>query len=67
MPQDTQKQILEYVKESCADFQSFQDQCEAYVELYGPMVLNMARQYLKPELCTQLGFCPTSDEIIFKA
>lgn len=58
--QGTQKEILDYVKQSCKDFEAFEEQCESYVDLYGPTVLNVAKQYLKPELCTQLGFCPPS-------
>lgn len=56
--QESQKQILEYVKQSCQDFQAFADQCATYIELYGPLVLNMAKGYLTPALCEQLGFCP---------
>ena len=66
LAQETQKEILEYVKQSCADFQSFKDQCEGYIDLYGPMIIQMAKQYLKPELCTQLGFCPAQG-ILFSA
>jgi hypothetical protein len=55
---ESQKQILEYVKQSCQDFQAFADQCATYIELYGPLVLNMAKGYLTPALCEQLGFCP---------
>lgn len=56
--QKTQKHILDYVKQQCDDFSAFKEQCVSYVELYGPLALNMARQYLSPDLCTQLGFCP---------
>jgi saposin len=57
--QDTQKQILEYAKEACQTFgPDFKDQCLNYVELYGPLVVNMVVQYLKPELCIEAGYCP---------
>jgi len=56
--QKSQKQILEYVKQSCQDFQAFADQCSAYIDLYGPLILNMAKRYLNPALCQELGFCP---------
>jgi hypothetical protein len=67
--QKSQKQILEYVKQSCQDFQAFAEQCSTYIDLYGPLVLNMARGYLTPALCTELGFCPksTSDVLEFSA
>lgn len=55
--QATQKEILDYIKQNCESFQAFADQCATYIDLYGPLVLNMAKQYLKPELCSQLGFC----------
>lgn len=50
--QDTQKQILEYAKEACTTLgPNFQDQCLNYVELYGPLVINMIVQVpLKPFL-----------------
>lgn len=60
--QDTQREILDYVKQSCKDFQSFEEQCENYIDLYGPTILAMAKQYLKPELCAQLGFCKAAGE-----
>jgi saposin len=57
--QDTQKQILEYAKEACQAFgPNFKDQCLNYVELYGPLVVNMIVQYLKPQLCIDAGYCP---------
>ena len=57
--QDTQKQILEYAKEACSGLgPNFKDQCLNYVELYGPLVVNMIVQYLKPELCIDAGYCP---------
>ncbi|BDA48770.1 probable prosaposin [Coccomyxa sp. Obi] len=56
---DTQKQILEYAKEACeAIGPNFKDQCLNYVELYGPLVVNMIVQYLKPQLCIDAGYCP---------
>ena len=57
--QDTQKQILEYAKEACSSLgPNLKDQCLNYVELYGPLVVNMIVQYLKPELCIDAGYCP---------
>ena len=57
--QDTQKQILEYAKEACSSLgPNIKDQCLNYVELYGPLVVNMIVQYLKPELCIDVGYCP---------
>jgi saposin len=45
--QDTQKQILQYAKEACQTLgPNFQDQCLNYVELYGPLVINMVVQVL---------------------
>eukprot|EP00887_Chlorella_sp_A99_P007294 scaffold2.g7294.t1 len=39
--------------------QDFKAQCIQYVELYAPLVLNMAITYLQPEpLCARLGYCP---------
>ena len=37
---------------------NIKDQCLNYVELYGPLVVNMIVQYLKPELCIDVGYCP---------
>ena len=56
--QATQKQILEYAKQMCSSLTTFHDQCLAYVELYGPLVFNMLVQYLTPELCITLSYCP---------
>ncbi len=57
--QDTQKRILEYAKEACSSLgPNLKDQCLNYVELYGPLVVNMIVQYLKPELCIDAGYCP---------
>jgi hypothetical protein len=59
LSQDTQKQILEYAKEACSTLgPNLKDQCLNYVELYGPLVVNMIVQYLKPELCIDAGYCP---------
>lgn len=62
--QDTQKQLLEYIKQNCQNFEAFADQCAAYIDLYGPLVINMAKSYLKPTLCSQLGFCPKASDSI---
>jgi saposin len=54
----TQRQILDYAKQGCEVFQDFKQQCETYVDVYGPLVLNMALQYLQPmPLCTRMGYC----------
>ena len=42
----------------CSTLTTFHDQCLAYVELYGPLVFNMLVQYLTPELCITLSYCP---------
>ncbi|KAK9839502.1 hypothetical protein WJX81_006179 [Elliptochloris bilobata] len=55
---EMQKQILEYAKQMCTSLSTFHDQCLAYVELYGPLVFNMLVQYLTPELCVTLSYCP---------
>ncbi|PSC71700.1 proactivator polypeptide-like [Micractinium conductrix] len=58
----TQAEVLDYAKEGCAMFQDFKDQCEAYVTLYGPLVLNMAISYLQPDsLCSTMGYCKAVD------
>ncbi|KAK9812736.1 hypothetical protein WJX72_002865 [[Myrmecia] bisecta] len=56
---NTQKEIIEYAKEACAVLKQMEDQCDVYVETYGPLVLNMAMQYLQPNLCpSSAGPCP---------
>ena len=63
--QATQKQILEYAKQMCSSLSTYHDQCLAYVELYGPLVFNMLVQYLTPQLCITLSYCPpTADQAI---
>ncbi len=56
--QETQKQILQYAKQMCSSLSTYHDQCLAYVELYGPLVFNMLVQYLTPQLCVTLSYCP---------
>ena len=57
--QDTQKEILVYAHEACHVFPGFEDQCEVYVNMYGPLVLGIVQQYLQPDaMCGRLGFCP---------
>ena len=52
--QDTQKQILEYAKEACTALgPNLHDQCLNYVELYGPLVVNMLVQVRT--LCTMFS------------
>ncbi|GAB4819732.1 hypothetical protein N2152v2_006778 [Parachlorella kessleri] len=54
----TQREILAYAKQGCEVFQDYKQQCETYVELYGPLILSMALQYLQPQqLCTRMGYC----------
>lgn len=57
--QETQKQILEYAHDACHVFPGFEDQCEMYVNMYGPLVMGIIQQYLQPDaMCGRLGFCP---------
>ena len=56
--QDTQKSLLNYAKDACGTFPAFEDQCEAYVEAYGPIALATAIAYMQPALCSNIGFCP---------
>ncbi len=55
--QDTQKQILEYAKEACTALgPNLHDQCLNYVELYGPLVVNMIVQvWLSPAVSSRVG------------
>lgn len=57
--QETQKEILEYAHDACHVFPGFEDQCEMYVNMYGPLVMGIIQQYLQPDaMCGRLGFCP---------
>ena len=57
--QETQKEILEYAHDACHVFPGFEDQCEIYVNMYGPLVMGVIQQYLQPDaMCSRLGFCP---------
>jgi hypothetical protein len=57
--QETQKEILVYAHEACHVFPGFEDQCEMYVNMYGPLVMGIIQQYLQPDaMCGRLGFCP---------
>ena len=57
--QETQKEILEYAHDACHVFPGFEDQCETYVNMYGPLVMGIIQQYLQPDaMCSRLGFCP---------
>ncbi|KAL3143002.1 hypothetical protein ABBQ38_003281 [Trebouxia sp. C0009 RCD-2024] len=56
---ETQKEILEYAHDACHVFPGFEDQCEMYVNMYGPLVMGIIQQYLQPDaMCGRLGFCP---------
>ncbi|DBA91183.1 TPA: hypothetical protein ACH3X2_004060 [Trebouxia sp. C0005] len=56
---ETQKEILVYAHEACHVFPGFEDQCEMYVNMYGPLVMGIIQQYLQPDaMCGRLGFCP---------
>ena len=57
--QETQKEILVYAHEACHVFPGFEDQCEMYINMYGPLVMGIIQQYLQPDaMCGRLGFCP---------
>jgi hypothetical protein len=44
-----QAQIVDYAKQACSVFPSYQATCEADVEQYAPMAFGMALAYLQPE------------------
>lgn len=57
--QETQKEILVYAHEACHVFPGLEEQCEMYVNMYGPLVMGIIQQYLQPDaMCGRLGFCP---------
>jgi saposin len=54
-----QAQIVDYAKQACSVFPSYQATCEADVEQYAPMAFGMVLAYLQPEqVCIQLKMCP---------
>jgi len=56
---ELQGQLIEYAKQACAVFPSFQPTCEADVDQYAPMVFGMMLAYLQPDqVCIQLKMCP---------
>lgn len=46
---ELQAQIIDFAKQACSVFPSFQPTCEADVDQYAPMVFGMALAYLQPE------------------
>jgi hypothetical protein len=46
---ELQQQMVDYAKQACSVFPSFQASCEADVDQYAPMVFGMALAYLQPE------------------
>lgn len=44
-----QGQIIDYAKQACSVFPSFQDTCVADVDQYAPMAFGMILAYLQPE------------------
>ena len=53
--------ILSYAKSGCEAFESYKDQCEEYIDEYGPMLFAVLISYLQPEpFCSQMGYCPPS-------
>lgn len=46
---ELQAQVVDYAKQACSVFPSFQATCEADVDQYAPMVFGMALAYLQPE------------------
>jgi hypothetical protein len=56
---ELQAQVVDYAKQACSVFPSYQATCEADVDQYAPMVFGMALAYLQPEqVCVQLKMCP---------
>jgi hypothetical protein len=54
-----QGQIIDYAKQACSVFPSFQATCVADVDQYAPMAFGMILAYLQPEqVCIQLQMCP---------
>lgn len=55
---ETQQEVMEYAKQACSVMEEYKEQCEQYVQLYGPLVFTMAVSYLQPgPLCERLGYC----------
>lgn len=46
---ELQAEVVDYAKQACSVFPSFQATCEADVDQYAPMVFGMALAYLQPE------------------
>jgi len=46
---ELQVQLIDYAKQACAVFPSFQPTCEADVDQYAPMVFGMMLAYLQPD------------------
>ena len=58
--QETQKEILEYAHDFCFAYPGFEDQCEAYVNKYGALVVVTIQMYLDQApgiMCSRMGFC----------
>ena len=54
----TQDNILSFVEGICNDLGSFSGTCDAFVELYGPELLNYLIGQLDPDqICIDVGLC----------
>ena len=54
----TQRQIEDFLEQLCASFGSAKDECNALMDEYLPMLLEILAEYLVPEqLCEQIGYC----------
>lgn len=52
-----QAQMVDYAKQACSVFPSYQPTCEADVEQYAPMAFGMIMAYLQPEQVRTLQLC----------
>ena len=52
---ELQAQLVDYAKQACAVFPSFQPTCEADVDQYAPMVFGMMLAYLQPDQVRAAG------------
>merc|ERR1712210_349768 len=57
----TDGEVMDYAEQACDLLPAYADQCKAAIEMYGPQMIKMVEDNLKPNvICASVGLCDKS-------
>jgi len=60
---ETDGEVMDYAEEACDLLPAYSDQCKAAIEMYGPQMIKMVEDNLKPNvICASVGLCNKSGD-----